>query len=111
LIRRDTEGIKYSLTNADEKTPLVRLAYMQGERYFVEKSFKECKNQVGMGDYQVRSWDGFHRHMALCMMALNFMMEQKKELKKDLPYVTAEDIRQIIAFIVPDKHLFRGKFV
>jgi SRSO17 transposase len=105
LIRKDTEGIKYSLTNADEKTPLVRLAYMQGERYFVEKSFKECKNQVGMGDYQVRSWDGFHRHMALCMIALNFMMEQKKELKRDLPYVTAEDIRQIIAFIVPDKHL------
>ena len=104
LIRKDSAGIKYSLTNADQKTPLERLAYMQGQRYFVEKSYKEAKNQVGMGDFQVRSWNGFHRHMALCMMALNFIMEQKKELKKHLPNITAEDIRQIIAYIIPEKH-------
>jgi len=104
LIRKDSTGIKYSLTNAKQETPLVRLAYMQGQRYFVEKSFKEAKNQVGMADYQVRSWAGFHRHMALCMIALNFMMEQKKEIKKHLPYITAEDIRQIIAFLIPGKH-------
>ena len=106
VVRKDSEGIKYSLTNC--MADIERLAYMQGQRYFVEKSYKEGKNQVGMGDYQVRSWEGFHRHMALSMLALNFIMEQKKKLKKELPHITAEDIRKMIAIMIPDKHTSIG---
>jgi SRSO17 transposase len=104
VIRKSLDGadIKYSLTN-DHDASLKTNAFRQGQRYFVEKTFKEGKNQVGLGDYQVRSWDGFHRHMAICMLALNFLMEEKHALRPDLKFVTAEDIRLMIAFMLPDR--------
>ncbi len=83
----DGTELKYCLTNASEDTPLEDLAYAQGQRFYVEQGFKEGKNQVGMGDYQVRGWDGFHHHMACSMMALNFIMEQKHFFKAELPYI------------------------
>ena len=46
------------------------LTEKQVQRIFVEQMFKEGKNQVGMEDYQIRGWNGFHNHMALCMMAM-----------------------------------------
>lgn len=105
IIRKDyqNEDVKFSLTNADEQTPTARLAFMQGQRYLVEKGFKEGKNQVGLGDYQVRSWQGFHRHMAISCLALNFIMEQKAKARKLMPHITAEDIRSLIEFLLPDK--------
>ena len=47
---------KYSFTNAVEKTSSQRLAYMQRQRYWVERAFQEAKNEAGMDEYQARSW-------------------------------------------------------
>lgn len=52
--------IKYSFTNMHHDSSL-KIAKRQGQRVFVEKIFEEGKNQIGMGDYQVRSWAGFHK--------------------------------------------------
>lgn len=105
VIRRgiDDGDIKYSLTN-DLRASLETSAFRQGQRYFVEKNFKEGKNQVGMGDYQIRSWDGFHRHMAICALALNFLMEQKDALAPILPHISAEKLRLMIVFLLPSKY-------
>jgi SRSO17 transposase len=92
---------KYCITNACEDTPLQDLAYAQGQRFYVEQGFKEGKNQVGMGDYQVRGWDSFHRHITCSMLTLNFTMEQKHFLKDKLPFITSEDIRQILIIYFP----------
>lgn len=96
----DDGDIKYSLTN-DHHASLKTNAFRQGQRYFVEKNFKEGKNQVGMGDYQIRTWDGFHRHMAICMLGLNFLMEQKDALAPILPYITSEKLRIMIVHFLP----------
>lgn len=103
LLRKSMDGsdLKYCITNATEGTPLKDLAYAQGQRFYIEQEFKEGKNQVGMGDYQVRGWEGFHHHIACSMLALNFIMEQKHFYKKEMPRVTAEDIRQIIIICFP----------
>ena len=46
--------IKYSLSNADYlTTPTDRFAYMQAQRYWVERAFQEAKSELGMSDYQV----------------------------------------------------------
>lgn len=69
LIRKDFDDIvKFSLCNMHD-LPLVKLAQRQGQRVFIERVFEEGKNQIGMGDYQVRSWEGFHKHMTLCFLA------------------------------------------
>ncbi len=54
-----------------------------------------------MGDNQVRSWDGFHRHLAICMLRPNQLMEEMCAYRSGLELVTALDIRSVIAFKLP----------
>ena len=100
LVRREpgkADCIKYTLTNADSDTPLERLAFMQGQRYFVERSFQDAKSHLGMGQYQVRSWQSWHHHMALVMMAMLFMMETRLEQHRNIKLLSIADIVALLA--------------
>lgn len=97
LIRKDADGtVKYSLGFFNDKITMKRMAKAQGQRVFVERIFEEGKNITGMGDYQTRSWTGFHRHAALSSLALLFLMEQKIALKKTIGRVTAYQIQELV---------------
>jgi SRSO17 transposase len=61
-----------------------RLAFTQGQRYFFELSFHDAKSYFGMGQYQVRSWQSWHCHMALVMMAMLFRLEVKLEQQRGI---------------------------
>ncbi|MDH5400157.1 MAG: hypothetical protein OEX02_18540 [Cyclobacteriaceae bacterium] len=53
---------------------------------------------MGLGDYQVRSWHGFHRHMTLSFMAFYYMFLQKLKFEeKNNLVITAPVIRKLIA--------------
>ena len=76
VVRREINSpdtIKFSLSNAPANTLPERLAFMQGQRYWVERSFQDAKGDCGMADYQVRKWSGWHHHMAMVMIAMLFM--------------------------------------
>ena len=96
--------IKYSLSNVDSiQTSLQRLAYMQAQRYWVERAFQEAKSELGMSDYQVRKWTAWHHHMALVMLALAFLVKERILYKQELPLLTARDIRlMIVAMLLND---------
>jgi len=97
LIRKDLDGrIKYALGNFPGRTNIKRMAKAQAQRVFVERIFEEGKNISGMADYQVRSWTGFHRHVALSSLALLFIMEQKILLKKTIKKITAYNIQELV---------------
>jgi len=97
LVRKDLDGvIYYSLCFSNSNATLKQLARAQGQRVFVERIFEEGKNILGMGDYQTRSWKGFHRHMALCSLSLLFLMEQKILLGLSIGRVTAYQIHELI---------------
>jgi SRSO17 transposase len=115
LVRREPgkpECIKYTLTNAAADTKLDRLAFMQGQRYFVERSFQDAKSYLGMGQYQVRSWQSWHHHMALVMMAMLFMLEVKQEQHRNISLLSTADIVALLAHYLPrrdidEEELFR----
>lgn len=97
LIRKDADGrVKYSLGSFNKRVTIKRMAKAQAQRVFVERIFEEGKNITGMGDYQTRSWTGFHRHAALSSLALLFLMEQKIELKKTIGKITAYQIQELV---------------
>ena len=74
----------------------MRLAKAQAQRQFVERVFEEGKNIVGLGDYHVRSWEGFHKHAALCCLNLLFLMQQKIKLKASLGKITAYQLQELV---------------
>lgn len=44
-----------------------------GARWTVEQCFEEGKGEVGLDEYEVRSWHGWYRHITLSMLALAFL--------------------------------------
>ncbi len=40
-----------------------------GTRWTVEICFAAAKQEVGLADYEVRSWTGWHRHITLALLA------------------------------------------
>lgn len=103
LIRKDDDGtIRYSITNDTEKK-LERIAYMQGKRYFIERSFQEAKQQFGMNEYQIRGYQGWHRHMAMVSLAMLFLQAEKKEYMENDLIPTTPVLTKIIAKLLPQK--------
>ena len=40
-----------------------------GARWSIEGGFESAKQEVGLADYEVRSWTGWHRHITLSLLA------------------------------------------
>ena len=39
----------------------------------MEQCFEVGKGEVGLDEYEVRSWQGWYRHITLCMLAQAFL--------------------------------------
>jgi SRSO17 transposase len=53
-----------------------------GLRWSVEESFELSKGEVGLDQYEVRSWQGWYRHITLAMLALAFLQQVAKLLNQ-----------------------------
>ena len=74
--------IKYYISNAAVDCPLMEMVQAGHQRWSVEDCFLRGKQEVGMDDYEVRGWRGWHHHMTLVMLALWFLVLQKRRLGK-----------------------------
>jgi SRSO17 transposase len=103
--------IKYSLSNVDYvKTPIERFAYMQAQRYWVERAFQDAKSEIGMSDYQVRKWNAWHHHVALVMLSLSFIVKERIVHKVEYPLLSCRDVRlMIIALLMKDETMIETR--
>lgn len=84
VLRRTPDGeLKTYLSNAPAHTPEATLIRLSGMRWPIETCFEEAKQYLGMGDYEVRSWRGWHHHMTLCILAHHFLVRVQSKLKKN----------------------------
>lgn len=73
LVRRHpvhVDDLAYYLVYAPMGTPLAELARAAGARWTIESVFKLAKGQVGLDQYEVRSYQGWYRHITLALLAL-----------------------------------------
>jgi SRSO17 transposase len=81
LIRRGTaepEQLAYYLTHVPAGTTLARLVRVAGTRWAIEGCFEAAKGEVGLDEYEVRSWTGWHRHVTLAMLAHAYLAVLRK---------------------------------
>ena len=73
LVRRsiaDPTDLAYFVVFGPAGLRLVDLARVAGRRWLVEECFEAAKQEVGLADYEVRSWHGWHRHVTLAMLVV-----------------------------------------
>jgi SRSO17 transposase len=105
VVREEADGsFKYSLTNAAANTSWERLGFMQAQRFWIERSFQDAKSELGMADYEVRSWRGWHHHMALVCMALLFTTQERLLAFEDTPLLSVRDIVELLAYYLPRRN-------
>jgi len=83
LVRRSLshpEKLRGYLCCCKENTPLSNLVRVAGTRWTVEMCFAETKGDVGLDHYEVRSWQGWYRHITLAMYAHALLSVLKAEL-------------------------------
>ena len=68
VYRRNLVGSepRYYLSNAPEDTPLETLAYVSGSRWRIETEFETEKSDVGLDEYETRTWAGWHQATSRC---------------------------------------------
>jgi len=104
VIRRnvaDPRDIRYSLSNAPEETPPAELARMLGMRWPVELTFAQGKQAVGLDAYAVRSWQGWHHHMLLVMLAHYFLVWVRVRWSDQAPALTFNQVRLLLVSVLP----------
>jgi SRSO17 transposase len=95
LVRRslsEPSELAYYLCFAPADTPLEKLVSVAGSRWSIEVGFEAAKGEVGLDEYEVRSWHGWYRHITLSLLAHAFLcvlraagltpQEQKRATKR-----------------------------
>jgi SRSO17 transposase len=83
LVRRSLgqePELKYHRSNAPPDVPLLKLAQVRATRWTIEEDIKSGKGQCGLDEYETRGWSGWHHHTALSMLALAFLVLQRRRL-------------------------------
>lgn len=70
----------YALSNAKPSVPLEDLVRVRMTRHRIEELFEAGNGEVGLDHYEVRSWVGWHHHMTLSMLALWFLVLEKRRV-------------------------------
>ncbi|WP_394346826.1 hypothetical protein [Streptomyces dangxiongensis] len=101
MIRRSTEKKQlagghvdfeyaYFLVHAPAADPVTEAIVRAGVRWKIEENNELAKQITGLGQYQVRRWTSWHRHVTCAMPALAFLTVQRArhpdpEPEPDLP--------------------------
>lgn len=89
--------IKYSLSNGEEQAYTYQeYAYFVAQRYWVERSFDNAKNELAMSDFQTRKWKAWHHHHSLMLLASLFIMKQQIDNQEEAPLLSFRDARILI---------------
>jgi len=79
-----TPELKPYLCNAPVSTRQSKLVWASGMRWPVETAIKESKGEVGLDQYEVRGWVGWHHHTTLSFLAHHFLVRQRCRMGKKI---------------------------
>jgi len=72
----------YYLSSAATETPLQEFARVTKAAHRIEECIKRAKKEAGLADYEVRTWEGWHHHQTLSLLATWFLIKETRRGKK-----------------------------
>jgi len=79
---KDPADLAYYIAFASSSTTLTEVVRAAGSRWAIEVAFEMAKGEVGLDQYEVRSWVGWYRHITLAMLAHAFLTVVTSREKK-----------------------------
>jgi len=97
VVREEPDGsFKYTFCNGPGNMSLKRLARLQGQRHFIERSLEDGKSHLGMAQYQARKWLAWQHHMALVGLAQLFVLQERLKHRLKTPWLSARDVVEML---------------
>jgi len=94
---------KFSISNIPiEQASAERFAYMQGQRFWIEKSFRDNSKDIGMSDYQIRKYRAWYHYQAITMLAMLFVLTEQVRNKDDIPLLSHRDIKILVQIFLTE---------
>jgi SRSO17 transposase len=95
LVRRsisDPTELQAYICFCPENTSFNKLVGIAGTRWQIEQNFEELKSEVGLDHYEVRSYDGWYKHITLACLAHALLTVIKANIQNDTIFHTAMEI-------------------
>ncbi len=86
LVRRDADDPsddRYWLAYGPAGTTREELVRVCDARWQVEECFAQAKGEVGMDQYEVRTWTAWHRFVTLCLLAHAFLIVVRHAARRE----------------------------
>ena len=79
--RRNPDGseLKWYFSNAPASTDLYTLGRVGAMRWPIETEFETAKGETGLDEYEVRSWQSWHHHITLALLAGAFLLTVQQD--------------------------------
>jgi SRSO17 transposase len=116
LIRKDPGQITYVLSNAPETISLEQMAWRKSQRYLIERSNQDAKDELGWDEFQARKYRAWEHQLALTILAAWFIAETRldwqQRFKQDpdllvqyevevLPQLSVGNVRELLRAALP----------
>jgi SRSO17 transposase len=116
LIRKDPAQITYVLSNAPADISLETMAWRKSQRYLIERSNQDAKDELGWDEFQARKYRAWEHQLALTILASWFIAETRldwmQRLKQDpgllrqyevevLPQLSVGNVRELLRAALP----------
>jgi SRSO17 transposase len=108
LIRRSLDPVpevKYYFSSAAADVPLETMALVTGTRWRVEEFLEDAKGQLGMADYEARSWTSWHHHMSLVALAHLYVVQTRRDVNRQVPDFTLDMAMRLLRAALPRPQL------
>ena len=103
IFRRNLDGSepRYYLSNAPGDTPLEILGYVGGSRWRIETELETEKGDVGLDEYETRTWSGWHHHMARCLLGGAFLLSLGPAWGEKMARITRPQVYRVVREMLP----------
>jgi SRSO17 transposase len=108
LIRRSLDPVpevKYYFSPAKTEVPLETMALVTGTRWRVEEFLEDAKGQLGMADYEARSWTSWHHHMSLVALAHLYVVQTRRDVNRQVADFTLDMAMRLLRAALPRPQL------
>ena len=101
---------KYLLSNAPLRTAKMTMVNAGLSRWTEEQCFEQGKDDLGLSQYQTKTWPGWHRHATLVMLAHSFLTNMIAQGEKTEGPASVPQLRSVLAPALEDWNKLDRRF-